>query len=115
VRVERLGRELWQIDLAVENRGLLPTQSALGAERYATGAPRIGVTGAVLAAAAVDNAARDGYDVVQTRGQGFSIGELPGASTRGVRVILRDAVGGAVTFEIRAPRAGAARLELVLE
>jgi hypothetical protein len=115
VRVERLGRELWQFDLAVHNRGVLPTQSNLGAARYAAGPPRIGVTGATLSAAALANPAGDGYDVIATRGQGFAIGELAGASARGLRVILRDAGGGAVTFEVRAPRAGTARLELVLE
>jgi hypothetical protein len=88
---------------------------SLGAERFATGPPRIGVTGAVLSAVAVENAARDGYEVLVTRGQGFAIGELAGASTRGLRVVLRDTDGGPVVFEVRAPRAGAARLELVLE
>jgi hypothetical protein len=115
LRVQRLGRELWQIDLEVHNRGRLPTQSSLGARRFAVGPPRLGVAGAVLCAAAVGSPGRSGFEVAETRGQAFAIGELAGGSARKLRVVLRDTDGGGVTFEARAPRAGSARLEVVLE
>lgn len=112
--VTRVSLELWQLDLGVADTGFLPTLSDLGARRFAAGPPRIELEGGVLEAAAVDDG-NGGYEVVPTRGQAFSLEELHGGAARGLRLVVRAAEGEPIAISAQAPRAGRARLELVLQ
>ena len=110
----RVSTELWQLDLAVSNTGFLPTLPDLGDARRAAARPRLDVEGAQLLAAAVADGTGT-YAPVRTRDQGLALAELGGGAHRALRLVLRAAPETTVAVEVRAPRAGSARLELTLQ
>jgi hypothetical protein len=112
--VARFSLELWQLDLGVADTGFLPTLSDLGAQRVAAGAPRRELEGGVLEAAAVEDG-DGGSRVVPMRGPAISLEELDGGAARGVRLVVRAGEGETIAISAQAPRAGRARLELVLQ
>lgn len=111
---QRMSDDLWQLDVGVQNEGLLPTASALGASRFACGAPGLSVTGGKVLAWAVSE--RDGSHVPAHGNEArLDLGEVSGGERLSVRLIVRAAAGATVELRATSPRAGTDSAQLTLE
>ena len=90
------------------------TASALGASRFACGAPGLSVTGGKVLAWAVSE--RDGSHVPAHGNEArLDLGEVSGGERLSVRLIVRAAAGATVELRATSPRAGTDSAQLTLE
>ena len=124
VRIERdelteLAPGLWQLDVAVRNAGSIPTLSALGDERLASGGLMLSLSGAKLVATARRDGPDEPYQLAHLHAadEGVSIGGLllGGGETRWLRLIVEGEAGATLELNAASARAGSARLERVLK
>jgi hypothetical protein len=111
--VASLAPSQWSVDLELHNRGTLPSASARAREVGVVGAPELEVVGARLVAAAAlsEGEARS----LPLRGTRIALPDLGGSERLGLRLFLSADVGSDVRIEVRAPRAGSARVNVRLE
>lgn len=111
--VAALAPSQWSVDLELHNRGTLPSASVRAREVGVVGAPELEVTGARLVAAAAlsEGEARS----LAVRGTRIALSDLSGSERLRLRVFLSAETGSDVRFEVRAPRAGSARVDARLE
>lgn len=114
--VEALSASAWKVDVAVANRGALPTASALARARGLAPAPRLEVSGArVLAAAArAAGGARSYEPIAVGAGGAVDLAEIGAGATLELRLVLASEAGAVLDLAVRAPRASGstARIEL---
>lgn len=111
-RLERLGPDLWQVELELSNAGGLPTSSAM-ARRLGRGGPlRVVLDGARLLGAAVREDPAGAFRVVGAPGGAFPWPSLAGRETVTLRLVAAVADGGCV---LRVDAARAAPLETAVQ
>lgn len=118
VGLERLDNEQWQLDVRLENAGLVPTRSALGRRRGQGGEIELLLRGAKLVATASRTAGGASYleasfHEAQESGA-LGCGTLLGGEDRFLRLVLAAAAGSRVELTGGASWAGTTRLEVVL-
>jgi hypothetical protein len=113
--VTRLTGDLWQIDVTVRNVGILPTLSALGEARYASGAPRLVTAGARLEAAAVRTSDAMPFAVASIDGDTLPLEQVDGNTSTTVRLVVKAEPGTTLELQLHSPRAGGASETIALE
>ena len=114
----RLGPGLWQLDVVLENGGVLPTRSALARKRFPRAGIQLTLGGAKLVATAARDRAEGSFQVLTAKvAEGESTvaaGNLPGGGARGLRLILQAEAGTEVTLVGSSSSAGTALLRRIL-
>lgn len=106
--VTRLRSELWQVDVEIENRGLVATAGALAQARRLTLAPRLEMRGAEVVATAV---AEPGSTEVRPAARvsgALPLPEIPGGERVRVRLVVAAPAESQLELVVSAARAGAA-------
>ncbi len=116
--VTRLGPDLWQLDVVLENRGLLPTASALARVRVPRQGVRLSLGGAKLVAIASRDAESEPFHVLHadaSEGENaIPAGHLDGGAGRWLRLIVQAESGAESALTGASAAAGAARLQRIL-
>jgi hypothetical protein len=108
VGVERLAPELWGIDLALTNPGVVPTLSTLGSLRSCAGDVTVRLEGAdVLGAALASEGAVD-HTVRSLAGVELRVGQLDGGEGVRLRFVVRRGEEPRVTLAASSARGGSA-------
>jgi len=114
--VERIGAELWQVDLRLENEGRLPTVSHLGSRRAAVVPLEVYLRGPEILATARRNAGSAAFEVAEFgKGSGVLREEpLDPGERRWLRVLLLGNDGDEIEVEATSPRAAGRLLRIPL-
>jgi hypothetical protein len=113
--VQRLKSDLWQVDLALRNDGLLPTASALAQQRRVLRAPQLEVSGARLEAAALRAPGETLLRPLPPQEGSFALPEVPGGGRIQLRLVVSAAAETTLSIAFSAPRAGVARADVTLQ
>lgn len=117
-RIEELAPGLWEVDVAITNAGVVPTLSALAAERRAHGERAIAVDGCKLVAVARRKAADAPFGQARLHPAGQPIAlsgaTLGGGEKRWLRLVLEGESGTKVELRGTGPNAERMRLSLSL-
>jgi len=106
--VTRLRSELWQVDVEVQNRGLVATAGALAEARHLTLAPRLTISGAqVVATALAEPGAAELRPAARVAGA-LPLPEIPGGERVRVRLVVSAPAETQLALVVSAPRAGEA-------
>lgn len=110
--VERLGEDLWRVDVTLTNAGRLPS----GARDGSSGSARVKLelTGAGFAAAMVREEGEVAFVPVPTREARVDLGHLDGGEQRTLRAIVRADAGSELELVLTSARAGGARVKVLL-
>lgn len=109
-----LDPQTWQLDLELRNTGRLPSASELGVARFAVGAPQLELSGAQLAGAALVRASDSVATPLSVRGSGAELPQIEGGAVLRLRLFVAGTSGATAVLNVRTPRAGVARVEVVL-
>lgn len=112
--VQRLKNDLWQVEFDVINSGAMPTESALGAERFAAPPPRITTTGAKVLAAAVQRPGESEFRAEGRAGAELRLPELAGGAKLRVRLVVQGAAESTIAVALESPRAGRHSAQIAL-
>ena len=116
--VERLGSDLWRVDLTVRNAGLLATLSELGARRGLAGALEVRLEGGRLAASAQRKGTDEPFRAARLHAGSQAVrvgdGRLAGGTACGLRLVVEAEAGAELTLRGTSLRAGEAFLTLRL-
>jgi hypothetical protein len=113
--IERLDQNHWVVDCRLSNAGALPTRPARARELGGLAPIELELDGAELSGAAAPAPGSTVQERLELRGSGVRLGDLGPGEVRPLRLIVKGSPGLAFGVVARAPRAGAARLELHLE
>lgn len=113
--LERLASDTWQLDVRIQNVGIVPTASALARHREGSAEVSLRLEGAKLVATAKKPASGAPYDDAsfQVRSP-LSGGTLAGGEGRWLRLILEASSGGEVTVTALSAWAGSAAIHVTL-
>jgi hypothetical protein len=113
--LERLASDTWQLDVRIQNVGVVPTASALALERSARSDVVLHLDGAKLVATAKRPSSDADYTDAsfQVRAP-LSGGTLAGGEGRWLRLILEAGAGADVRVTASSPWAGSDALQVVL-
>lgn len=114
-RVERIRPGLYRVDLRCSNAGVLPTLSALGADRHTAGSVELSATGGEVIACAHRQGGRDVYDVEAVGTSTFRLGQIDGGAGTELCLVVEAEDGSVLELVGRSERAGSARLRVTLE
>ena len=114
--LERLANDTWQLDVRIQNVGVVPTASALARHRAALADVALGLEGAKLVATAKKPASDAPYtDASFHVRTPLSGGTLAGGEGRWLRLILEAAPGAEVIVTAGSPWAGSDVLRVTLK
>jgi len=105
-QVQRLRSDVWQVDVAVENAGGLPSLSAVGAQRRAAPPPRLRTAGAKVLAAALQAPGADAFEVAGRSLDDLSLRDLAPGERLVVRLVVQAPPDTSLNLELSSPRAG---------
>lgn len=107
-KLERVRPDVWILEVAIANRGIVGTLEGAAASRERSSA-WLDVTGADLVAVAGTRATNDApYEPFAARANHVELGHLAGGDVLRVRLVLRGAEGAEARAAVRTLRAGSA-------
>ncbi|HVS11782.1 MAG TPA: M14 family zinc carboxypeptidase [Planctomycetota bacterium] len=113
-QVQRLRSDVWQVDVAVESTGDLPSLSAAGAERRAAPPPRLRTAGGKVLAAALQAPGADAFEVAGRSLEDLPLRDLAPGERLVVRLVVQAPPEATLKLELSSPRAGWAAAEIAL-
>jgi hypothetical protein len=113
-QVQRLRSDVWQVDVAVENTGDLPSLSAAGAERRAAPPPRLRTAGGKVLAAALQLPGAGAFEVAGRSLEDLPLHDLAPGERLVVRLVVQAPPEAALSLELSSPRAGWATASIPL-
>jgi hypothetical protein len=106
--VTRLRSELWQVDVEIENRGLVATAGALAQTRRLALSPKLEIRGAEVLATAVAEPGSAEVRPAARVGGALPLPEIPGGERVRVRLVVAAPAESVLELVVSAPRAGEA-------
>lgn len=112
--VTRLRNELWQVDLDVENAGLMETAAPLAHTRRMVLPPGFEVAGGKLMAVAMAAPGEGELRPLPGPASAFALPEIPGGGRVQLRLVVSAPGETTLSLSVSAPRAGAAQGSVTL-